>query len=264
MVFNSFHDIEFAAVMSTVWTCPFHQDSAVFAKAQVAYFTRSSAWSGVSPATPVLSQGSDPSGLWLSYNTTVAVTHSAINASRALVSETDGMSGPGPALYSFVRFRLIMPGFHRVGWYTQILYPKYSCSYRLFFNLKWLRTKDFPSISTLVICYEWFAAWLGLDLGAWFRSASSSEEIAIYTNVVTDSEWELSEDTCSEGNENFGLATEIRKVWVRNRIRKVWMGSQGQLRMRPFEVLRISNDADENLENCPKFCGLRKLDRCAT
>ena len=57
--------------------------------------------------------------------------------------------------------------------------------------------------------------------GSSAESASSSEEIAIYTNVVTDSEWELSEGTCSEGKENFGLTTEIRKVWVRNLTRKV-------------------------------------------
>ncbi|KAL4568288.1 hypothetical protein LXL04_023897 [Taraxacum kok-saghyz] len=192
MVFNSFHDIEFAAVMSTVWTCPFHQDSAVFAKAQVAYFTRSSAWSGVSPATPVLSQESDPSGLWLSYNTIVAVTHSAINASTALVSKTGSTSGPGPALYSFVRFRLIMLGFHRVV---------YS-----------------DPISEILVFVSFI---LQVKYGSSAESASSSEEIAIYTNVVTDSEWELSEGTCSEGKENFGLTTEIRKVWVRNLIRKV-------------------------------------------
>jgi len=28
---------------------------------------------------------------------------------------------------------------------------------------------DYSDISTLVICYEWHAAWFGLGLGIWFR-----------------------------------------------------------------------------------------------
>ena len=79
---------------------------------------------GFPPLPLVLSQGSDPSGLRLSYNTIVAVTHSAINASRALVSKTSGMSGPGPALHSFVCFRLTMLGFHRVGLVRLITYNR--------------------------------------------------------------------------------------------------------------------------------------------
>ena len=46
--------------------------------------------------------------------------------------------------------------------------------------------------------------------GSSAESASSSEEVVIDTNVVVDSEWELSEGICSEGKEIFGLATEIR------------------------------------------------------
>ena len=44
----------------------------------------------------VLFQGSDPSGLWLSYNDVAAATRSAINASRASMSKTGGMLEPGP------------------------------------------------------------------------------------------------------------------------------------------------------------------------
>ncbi|KAL4582629.1 hypothetical protein LXL04_007186 [Taraxacum kok-saghyz] len=40
MVLNSSHDIEFYAVMSIVWACPFYQDSAAFAKVSATYFTR--------------------------------------------------------------------------------------------------------------------------------------------------------------------------------------------------------------------------------
>jgi hypothetical protein len=53
------------------------------------------AWSEVSLLPPVLSQGSDPSGLWLSYDAIAAATRSEINASRASVSKTGGMPEPG-------------------------------------------------------------------------------------------------------------------------------------------------------------------------
>ena len=49
--------------------------------------------------------------------------------------------------------------------------------------------------------------------GSSAESASSSEEVVIDTNVVADSEWELSEGTCSEDKEildlqsRFGLAS---------------------------------------------------------
>ncbi|KAL4554177.1 hypothetical protein LXL04_039698 [Taraxacum kok-saghyz] len=62
--------------------------------------------------------------------------------------------------------------------------------------------------------------------GSSAESASSSEEVVIYTNVVADSEWELSEGTCSEGKEildlqpRFGLANRTlrqpRSRWFRN------------------------------------------------
>ena len=64
---------------------------------------------------------------------------------------------------------------------------------------------------------------LGTD-GSSAESASSSEEIVIDANVVADSEWELLEGTCSEGEEildlqpRFGLASlgngrEPRSRW---------------------------------------------------
>ena len=43
------------------------------------------------------------------------------------------------------------------------------------------------------------------------------------------------------------FANQIRKMWVRKSDSKS-VGSQGQLRMQPYEVLRTWNDADENLE----------------
>ncbi|KAL4580244.1 hypothetical protein LXL04_016430 [Taraxacum kok-saghyz] len=43
---------------------------------------------GFSPLPPVLTQGSDPSVLWLSYNVIAVAIRSAINASRALVTKT--------------------------------------------------------------------------------------------------------------------------------------------------------------------------------
>ena len=60
------------------------------------------------------------------------------------------------------------------------------------------------------------------------ESASNSEEVVIDTNVVADSEWELSEGICSEGKEildlqpRFGLASrnlrQPRSRWFRNNI----------------------------------------------
>ncbi|KAL4562455.1 hypothetical protein LXL04_034660 [Taraxacum kok-saghyz] len=50
MAFSSSHDMEFAAVMPIVWMCPCHQDSAVFAKVQAAYFI----WSPVRGFVPAL------------------------------------------------------------------------------------------------------------------------------------------------------------------------------------------------------------------
>jgi hypothetical protein len=83
-------------------------------------------------------------------------------------------------------------------------------------SLKWLRNKDYPNISTLVICYEWYAAWFRLFSstdGSSAESASSSEEVVIEYEYSADLEWELSEGTCSEGKEildlqpRFGLAS---------------------------------------------------------
>ena len=51
---------------------------------------------GFPPLPLVLTQGSDSSGLWLSYNDIAAATRSAINASRASMSKTGGMPEPGP------------------------------------------------------------------------------------------------------------------------------------------------------------------------
>ncbi|KAL4567926.1 hypothetical protein LXL04_023522 [Taraxacum kok-saghyz] len=189
--------------------------------------------------------------------------------------------------------------------------------------------------SELKIYYRWFEC---------EECASSLEEVVIDTDVVVDSEWELSEGTCSEGKEildlqpRFGLASlgiggnlgvdgfetityfgaggtsegfrsfssfgsckcqvvahhknrivirikdstlelvkfgryrfvsqvrknddrsQVRRNDDRSQVRKSdseSVGSQGQLRMQPSEVLRTSNDADANPEAVRSLANLR-------
>ena len=77
---------------------------------------------------------------------------------------------------------------------------------------------------------------LGTD-GSSAENASSSEEVGIDTNVVVDSEWELSEGTRSEGKEIFfffGLVTEIRmaSLGIEGNLGVDGFGNEYQLRSR--------------------------------